>query len=177
MRISATEEYGLRCILQLARLGAGDHLSASQIAEREGISVEYASKMMHLFRKAGLVVAERGLHGGFRLARAPGAANLLDVFEALGKEKRPAAICEKFVGDRDECVHMHDCSVRPVWQLLLIVFDKVLGELTLADLVKDEAETLALVVEKIENLRAGRLRELAAGVGKKINLGENACRL
>src|SRR3989344_5325362 len=100
MRISATEEYGLRCILQLARIKAGGHYSASQIAEREGISVEYASKMMQLFRKAGLVTSERGLHGGFRLARPASETTLLDVFQALGKSRNSHAFCDKFAGDR-----------------------------------------------------------------------------
>src|SRR5205823_5937207 len=70
MHISAVEEYGLRCALQLASQPEGSVLAASQVAEREGISVQYASKILHLFRKAGLVSASRGMQGGFRLVRA-----------------------------------------------------------------------------------------------------------
>jgi Rrf2 family iron-sulfur cluster assembly transcriptional regulator len=145
MRITATEEYGLRCILQLARQGDGGSLSATQIASREGISPEYASKLMNLFRKAGLVDSERGLKGGFRLARSPKNSSLLDVFQALGKPSKAGSFCDKFSGDRAECVHVKDCSVRPVWQTLLSLFDSILAELSLADLVGDEAKTRGIV--------------------------------
>jgi DNA-binding IscR family transcriptional regulator len=42
MKISAQEEYGLRCLLQLATLGENESLTLPQIAEREGISVANA---------------------------------------------------------------------------------------------------------------------------------------
>jgi DNA-binding IscR family transcriptional regulator len=38
MKISAQEEYGLRCLVQLATLPEGESLTLPQIAEREGIS-------------------------------------------------------------------------------------------------------------------------------------------
>ena len=47
MKISAQEEYGLRCLLQLARADVeGESLTLSQIARREGISVANAGKLM-----------------------------------------------------------------------------------------------------------------------------------
>ena len=48
MKISAQEEYGLRCLVQLATLPAGDSLTLPQIAEREGISTANAGKLMWL---------------------------------------------------------------------------------------------------------------------------------
>ena len=41
MKISAQEEYGLRCLVQLANLQPGESLTLPQIAEREGISIEW----------------------------------------------------------------------------------------------------------------------------------------
>lgn len=162
MRISSTEEYGLRCILQLAKLPANSQMSASQIAELEGISVEYASKMMHLFRKANLVVAVRGLHGGFRLARERGKITLIEIFRALGREKSNHSFCDKFSGDRKECVHMGDCSVRPVWQVLFTYFDSVLEKLSLADLVHGEKHSHATLIRRTEAAHE------ASGLGKTL---------
>ena len=45
MKISAQEEYGLRCLLQLAYLKEGESLTLAQMAEREGISVANAGKL------------------------------------------------------------------------------------------------------------------------------------
>jgi len=64
MRITAVEEYGLRCLLNLAREGAKAQLSISEIAEMEGLSVPYTSKLLSILRKSGLVLAARGRGGG-----------------------------------------------------------------------------------------------------------------
>ena len=65
MKISAQEEYGLRCLVQLATLHDDESLTLNQIAEREGISVANAGKLMWLLNKAGFVQATRGTKGGY----------------------------------------------------------------------------------------------------------------
>src|SRR5215210_5878205 len=70
MKISAQEEYGLRCLLQLATLSENESLTLPQIAGREGISVANAGKLLWLLNKAGFVQATRGTKGGYSLARS-----------------------------------------------------------------------------------------------------------
>lgn len=156
MHISAVEEYGLRCALQLASLETGAVLAASQIAEREGISVQYASKIMHLFRKAGLVAASRGMQGGFWLKQPPSEISLKSVFSAVREEK--AGFCNQYKGLQEECVHLKECSVRPVWDVLSSYFDSVLDHLTLADLVSSEAESRKRI-EIMAKAEANRIKE------------------
>lgn len=157
MHISAVEEYGLRCALQLASLPDGSLLAASQIAEREGISVQYASKILHLFRKAGLVSASRGMQGGFRLSRPAAETSIQAVFSAFREEKEDG-FCSQFRGQQAECVHLKECSVRPVFDVLTSYFDSVLEHLTLADLARTEAETRTRV-EAFAEAEAERLRQ------------------
>ncbi|MGE3260217.1 MAG: Rrf2 family transcriptional regulator [Bacteriovoracia bacterium] len=145
MHISAVEEYGLRCALQLASLPEGALLAASHIAEREGISVQYASKIMHLFRRAGLVQASRGMQGGFRLVKPAGEISVKLVFSALREER--SDFCNQHKGLQLECVHLKACSVRPVWDVLFSYFDTVLEKLTLADLTRTEEESRRRVDE------------------------------
>jgi len=156
MHISAVEEYGLRCALQLAALPEGSLLAASQVAEREGISVQYASKILHLFRKAGLVSASRGMQGGFRLSGPADSISLQKVFSAFREEKEDG-FCSQFRGQQQECVHLSECSVRPVFNVLAGYFESVLAHLTLADLVRTEAEATARV-EGFARSEAERLR-------------------
>jgi len=66
MRITAVEEYGLRCLLALARQGQGKQLSIPEIAEMEGLSVPYVSKLLAILRRAGLVTAERDVRAASR---------------------------------------------------------------------------------------------------------------
>ena len=162
MHISAVEEYGLRCALQLASLPEGSVLAASQVAEREGISVQYASKILHLFRKSALVSASRGMQGGFCLVRPPESISLKAVFGAFREDK--AAFCTQFSGQQAECVHLKECSVRPVFNVLAGYFDSVLEHLTLGDLLRTEAETKQRV-ESFASREADRLREKIALAG------------
>lgn len=148
MHISAVEEYGLRCVLQLASVSDASLLAASQIAEREGLSVQYASKIMHLFRKAGLVKAVRGMQGGFRLAKDPTEITLKSVFAAVREDKEESGgFCSQYKGLQAECVHLKECAVRPVWHILSSYFDSVLDQLTVADLAKNEKESRRRIEE------------------------------
>ncbi|RZA09463.1 MAG: Rrf2 family transcriptional regulator [Proteobacteria bacterium] len=157
MHISAVEEYGLRCALQLASLEGATVLAASQIAEREGISVQYASKIMHLFRKAGLVSANRGMQGGFRLSQPADQISLKSVFRAI-REEEAMGFCDNYKGLQQECVHMKECSVRPVWKVLSSYFDSVLDNLSLADLNRPEADSRRRI-EVFARGEADRIRE------------------
>ncbi len=55
MKITAQEEYGLRCLLRLARAGEGQALTIPEIAEAEKLSVPYVAKLMSVLRQVGLI--------------------------------------------------------------------------------------------------------------------------
>jgi Rrf2 family protein len=141
----------------------GGLIAASQVAEREGISVQYASKILHLLRKAGIVVASRGMQGGFRLAEPAQAVTVKSVFGALREEK--AGFCNQYKGLQAECVHLKDCSVRPVWDVLSSYFDSVLEQLTLADLARTEVESRKRV-EEFARGEAERIRNRIYGMSE-----------
>ena len=144
MNVSALEEYGLRCAVRLASLAEDQTLSAPEIAELEGLSVEYVSKFMLHLKKAGLVRTVRGIHGGFALAKAPESISLKEVFDALsGKRKVSDEFCKSFAGKNESCVRHDGCSIRPFWKILSLYIDEFTKEMTLKDLLKTEHETLA----------------------------------
>jgi Rrf2 family protein len=88
MKVSAQEEYGLRCLLQLARLGEGEFLTLGQIAEREGMSQANAGKVLWLLNKAGLVSSIRGTKGGYMLTRPAADVRLSEVIKVLDEPGR-----------------------------------------------------------------------------------------
>src|SRR5258708_12836034 len=75
MRLTAQEEYGLRCLLQVAR-GEEGSVTTPEIAEREGLSQAHVHKLMGLLRRAGLVESVRGRKAGYQLARPAGQINV-----------------------------------------------------------------------------------------------------
>jgi Rrf2 family transcriptional regulator, iron-sulfur cluster assembly transcription factor len=137
MKITAQEEYGLRCILQLAReqtaSSDGNLESAAifvrDIAEREGLSVAYVEKILWTLSHSGIVESVRGPKGGYRLTRPCGEISLGEVMRALGGIPSEEEICAQFTGNQDICVHHDDCGLKPVWTSITdfvnTVFDRV----------------------------------------------------
>ncbi len=149
MKISALEEYGLRCLLQLAREGAGPQgttsLSARQIAEREGLTIEYTTQILGELRRANLVTSLRGVHGGFRLARPAREITVGELFRAFDG---PLAedLCETYTGTRDICAHATGCSVAPVWAELARRIYGFLDGVSVADIAAGTFERTPQVV-------------------------------
>lgn len=154
MKISAQEEYGLRCLLQLARAETlGESLTLSQIARREGISGANAGKLMWILSKAGLVQSQRGTKGGYRLAMPANEIRLNQVIRVLDGE-RTDSHCKSYTGVLDTCVHTGDCGIRPVIVELHQIVDNALAEITLSQLLGSERNVDA-VLHSIHGLRPG----------------------
>src|SRR5216683_3227151 len=151
MKISAQEEYGLRCLLQLARAEAkGESLTLGQIAVLEGISVANAGKLMWILNKAGLVQSQRGTKGGYHLARPASEIHLNEVIRVL--DERVESHCKSYTGVLDACVHTGDCGIRPVIVELHQIVDDALSGITLSQLLGTEANVDA-VLHKIQSTR------------------------
>ena len=141
MKITATEEYGLRCMLQLA-LHHGRTVSLTDLAAAEGIALPFAAKVLLRLRKAGLVVAARGRHGGYQLAEPPARVTVLRVLEALGKPLFDTNFCREHGSPHlDSCMRLTDCSLRPVWAQLDALLRQFFTQTTLADLASGERFT------------------------------------
>jgi Rrf2 family transcriptional regulator, iron-sulfur cluster assembly transcription factor len=152
MKISAQEEYGLRCLLQLARAEVtGASLTLSQIARREGISVANAGKLLWILSKAGLVQSQRGTKGGYTLSRPASQIRLNQVIRVL--EGQPAeSHCKSYAGVLDACVHTGDCGIRPVIVELHQIVDNALADITLSQLLGTEKNVDA-AIHQIHGLR------------------------
>jgi Rrf2 family iron-sulfur cluster assembly transcriptional regulator len=137
MKISAQEEYGLRCLVQLATLKDGESLTLPQIAEREGISSANAGKLMWLLNKAGFVQSTRGTKGGYFLSRPAGDIRLSEIIRVLDQDVLNKH-CESYTGVLDNCIHKGDCGIRPVIVGLHEIVENALSQITLAQLVGNE---------------------------------------
>ncbi len=143
MKLSSQEEYGLRCLLQLARQGEGQSLTIADISRYEGITAPNVAKVMRALRKAGFVRSTRGQSGGYTLARAADQIVVGKVIAALGGPLFDAGFCERHAGAGPNCAHVGDCSIRPVLFQLQVAIDQVLGRLTLRHLICSEPEMKA----------------------------------
>ena len=166
MKLTSQEEYGLRCILNLAREEISSSGTTSQtleaksltiheIAEKEGLSEQYAGKLIRILGKSGLVESVRGCKGGFWLTRPGDKISVAETLAALGGKIYEAGTCERYKGDRRFCVHTSDCSLRSLWAGLQLMIDCVLSRTTLRDLVSTEntmGELIKTYVQAVEAL-------------------------
>ncbi|MEQ1570342.1 MAG: Rrf2 family transcriptional regulator [Myxococcota bacterium] len=139
MKLSAQEEYGLRCLIQVARRAptAGcTPVAIREVAEAEGLSLDYAAKLLRVLRQGELLESERGACGGYRLARPAASIAMTEVMKALDTPMFAGDFCESHAGQRDSCVHAGGgCAMRPLWREIEAAVYQVLARRTLADLL------------------------------------------
>ena len=138
MKISSQEEYGLRCLVQVARTGDEAPVPISEIAVREGLSVEYVGKLLAKLRKGGLVDSVRGKAGGYVLALPAEEITLRHVIDVLSEPIYDPDYCSRFSGTESTCVHVENCGIRPIWSTVNRFLAESLGRVTVADLKTSE---------------------------------------
>lgn len=160
MRISALEEYGLRALLCIANYSSNDDeahcgLTIPEIAETEGISIPYASKVMRKLRQGGLVKASRGRTGGYYLTKSPDEITLSEALMVLGGPLIADNHCELYPGVKTECVHNSDCSLRGALGGLVEHLNIFLTRTTIGNLAGTESQTRKLIKKSMRRRARG----------------------
>lgn len=141
MKLSANEEYGVRCLVRLAYAGfEGKTLTIPEISEAEGVSQPYGAKILRVLRKGGFVKAARGKDGGYTLARPAEKIVIGDVVDLLGGRLFESTFCDSHSGQVAICTRSVDCSVRSLWRAVQVAVDQVLSKATLRDLLQNEEQ-------------------------------------
>lgn len=129
LRMSKLTDYGTLVLAQLAS-EAEDLRSAGQLAAATHIARPTVSKLLKSLSRAGLVVSERGAHGGYALARAPEQISAAEIIDAL---EGPVAITECCTVD-SACELEQYCRVGRAWQRINHSIRRSLQQVSLADL-------------------------------------------
>jgi Rrf2 family protein len=146
MRITTWTEYSLIISIHLAKRGAAGSgpVAAREIAEQERLPGDYVEQILLRLRRAGLVESVRGAKGGYFLAKEPGAITMRDIMTA-SEHQTFEMNCASHPVDDERCSPGSACSIRPVWQALQQRVDELLGNISLADLMKHETQVQELV--------------------------------
>ena len=142
MKFSAQEEYGLRCLLRIAKFyKINKSLTIPEISQFEGITQHNVAKLLRILRLGGFLASERGQVGGYTLAKPPEQIIISGVLELLGgKLFEEEQFCGDHAGIPSICTHTVDCSVRSLWRVVQDSVDKVLKKTTLRDLLGSEQD-------------------------------------
>lgn len=144
MRITTLAEYGVICALHLARRASEGPITGRDIAAGERLPVDYVEQILLRLRRAEIVRSTRGARGGYELARE---AHLISIRAVIAASETTTfdLHCVSHPVEEERCSASHNCSIRPVWQLLQQKIDDVLEGIRLSDLLHEESQVRALV--------------------------------
>ena len=140
---SAGVEYGIHCLAFLVGNG-GDSREASvrDLAELQGVPVEYLAKIFTKLAKSKLVVASEGVRGGFSLARPADEITLLDIVNAIDGRKNIFECrdirgrCALFEGNPPEWAIEGTCSIHGAMMTAQKRMEEALAQQTILDIAR-----------------------------------------
>lgn len=130
MRFTTKTEYGLICLIYMARNTSADLVTIKEIVKKERFSATYIEKILQKLRLAGIVISHQGKQGGYELARKPSEITLREIIEALeGHTFDP--FCEPDIREEIVCTHFSLCGLKPIWQRTKHLLDGFFDSITL----------------------------------------------
>ena len=145
MKISAQEEYGMRCLLRIGNSDLPDGLTIPDISRLEGLSAANVAKLLRILRLGGFIESARGRSGGYKLAKPADQIVIGEVLAVLGGRIYNQKFCDSHTGMSAVCNHIIDCSMRSLWRAIQDAVDVVLGRITLKDMLGNEKVVTELV--------------------------------
>jgi FeS assembly SUF system regulator len=132
IRLTNLADYAVVVMAAAAR-EPGVKLSAARVAEMTGIPAPTVAKLMGTLARGGLLMASRGVAGGFTLGRDPADVSVAEVVEAVDG---PIALTSCVSGDEHDCAMEGHCAVRGHWGPINQAVRGALMAVTLADLLQ-----------------------------------------
>jgi Rrf2 family protein len=130
VHIPAKVDYGMRALLGLA--AAGEPVSGQSLAEAQGLPVKFLGAILTDLRRAGLLVSQRGVDGGYRLARPASEITVAEVMRALdGPLAEVRGLRPEMASYHGPAEHLQD-----VWVAVRASLRAVLEEVSLGDIVR-----------------------------------------
>jgi Rrf2 family protein len=133
VRVSAKADYALRAAIELAAAGDGP-VKGERIAQAQEIPLKFLENILVELRHAGIVRSQRGVEGGYWLARPAEEVSLAEVIRAV---EGPIANV-RGVGPQEVEYAGPASRLQEVWIAVRASLRSVLEETTLADLARGE---------------------------------------
>ena len=137
MMISTKGRYALRIMADVAQHDGEMPVSVREIAQRQDISDKYLEQIITQLSRAGLVKSARGAQGGYMLAKEPQEYTVGEILRLLEGNLAPVACVDD---TKDACTRADECVTMEVWREIKDAVNKVVDNITLADLVEQQRQ-------------------------------------
>ncbi len=139
--ISDTAEYALRAVVWMAQEQARVW-TTRELATGTRTPADYLSKVLRMLAHGGVVEAQRGVGGGFRLARRPREISVLEVINAVDPVERIHS-CPLKLKAHGTCL----CPLHRGLDDALAGVERALGAASVAELLDADAPSVSLGIE------------------------------
>ncbi len=130
MQITRATDYAVRVTIHLATVPASTRVPGPVVARAIGAPESFVSKVLQQLVQARLATSQRGMRGGFQLARGAADMSLLEVVEAI-EGPTQLNLC---LPEGPNCSRKEWCGAHPVWAEAQAALVKVLGKTSIAQL-------------------------------------------
>ena len=137
MKISTKGRYALRLMLDLAYNHTGSFIPIKNISQRQDISDKYLEQIITQLSRAGLVKSARGAQGGYMLAKEPQEYTVGEILRLLEGNLAPVACVDD---SKEACARADECVTMEVWREIKDAVNKVVDNITLAELVEQQRQ-------------------------------------
>lgn len=141
MKLTAKGRYAVMAVADMAAqasLHGSDSapvIPLSDISARQNISVSYLEQLFNKLRKAGVVESQRGVNGGYTLAKLPTKIFLSDIIAAVDEEIKAHGCTPE---TKKACNGLTDrCLTHNLWGALEAHIGDFLRGVTIQDVVND----------------------------------------
>lgn len=144
-KVSSKGRYAVKAVYELALHQGGGPLTVASIARAQNIPEQYLEQLMPLLKRAGIVSGFRGAQGGYRLVGDAAGVSVRDVVAAV---EGPIIVAECSSEDGTGCAEMQWCIGPDVWTRVQEAVDEAMAEITMAQLVGEQARPHPRVAEQ-----------------------------
>ena len=130
--LTKTSKQVVNALVELAKLPEGEYAGVNVIAPKIEAPQNYLGKMLQLMLSTGIVTSQKGMGGGFRLARSPKDIPLFDVVEPLENVTAWSVCALRNV----KCSEKTPCPLHFQWKVVKENYLSFLKKTTIADLVR-----------------------------------------
>ena len=130
LRLNRITDYAIVVLAQMAREPAR-LVTAPYLSQDSGVPLPTVAKVLKDLAREGVLVSERGAHGGYRLSRPPGEITVLEIIRAL---EGPVSLTACVDGTEGNCDVESLCPMRGNWDRVNSAIRTALEKVSLAEM-------------------------------------------
>ncbi len=136
MRISAKSKYAIKMLVDIAQYSNGEYISLSGVSERQNISKKFLEQIVPMLTRTGLVKANRGNKGGYKLSKPACKCTIGEILRATEGEILPV----------EETEYKSDETIQFLWEGMHDTLNGYIDRISVQDILEHENESFVYTI-------------------------------